>query len=381
MTFSRLGRDMPGMAMGESSCKVTDRRDEYESMVSLLHQRCSPIAIDVGSRWVKLLQLSADGRRVWETAVWELPPHEQDADPGAAVAEAINKAREHRRFRGNRAVLCLTARDLFVQNIRIPRLRESEMASSVYAEAETRLPVPMEEAEIRYIHAGEIRQGEAVRNEIILMACSRKAVERLLGIAEVCRLRPVGIDAEPAALIRCYCRQFRRAEDRGQTHIYLNIGAASSMVTIARDGSPVFVKYIQVGGRHFDEAVAEGLSMPLETARSLRRNHGDRRSENRDPVIVRGIHEALRPVMERLMTELSMCVRYHSVTFREHALDRVILGGGEAEEALAEQIGDALQLPCEVGDPFRALENRQRLGKATQWDIAAGLALKTVGDG
>ena len=100
-------------------------------------RRCGPIGVDIGSRSVKLLQLSADQTRVSEAVHWDLPPIPAD-DPeqyGQAVSTALLAARQQRDFRGRDAVFCLNAHDLFVQNIRVPQADGEELRRSVTAEA------------------------------------------------------------------------------------------------------------------------------------------------------------------------------------------------------------------------------------------------------
>ncbi len=348
-------------------------------MISWLDKyRCSPIGIDIGSRCVKLMQFDREGSRVREAARWDLPAAcPTDADErDTQIVETIQRAREGRSFHGKEAVFCVRAADLFVQNLRVPKAEGVELARLVHEEARGRLPFPGDEAEVRFLEAGDVRHGDAVRREVIVMACHRPAVARTLEIAQRLGLTPMALDNEPSALLRCYSRQFRRVEDHLRRIMLVNIGASSTVVLIAEGQNPMFVKYLDLGGRHFDEAVARHLQMPLAEAAALRRHNGDRRADQRDEEITRGISESIRPVLERLVTELTMCVRYHSVTFRGQSLAQVILGGGEASETLRQWIGERLDVPCELGEPFRDLETPRLGGRSSLWDIAAGLALR-----
>ena len=137
----------------------------------------------------------------------------------------------------------------------------------------------------------------------------------------------------------------------------------------------MFVKYVDVGGRHLNEAVARHLKMDLADAAALRRHNGDRRADQRDPEIARSIAESTRPVLGQLANELSLCLRYYSVTFRGLPLRQVVLGGGEATESLAEWLAERLDLPCELGNPLRSygealrgtrrtMGHRRRIGAA-----------------
>jgi type IV pilus assembly protein PilM len=191
-------------------------------------------------------------------------------------------------------------------------------------------------------------------------------------------LRPVGVDVEPCAIVRSYLTQYRRDEDRQQRAMFVHMGYHSTAVVITKGDDPLFVKYLDFGGKQCDESVAKHLSMELSDAAALRRNNGDRRADMQDPEIAASINEGVRPVVERLANELSMCIRYHSVTFRGQPLVRLVLGGGEASPSLLEALAKRLALKCELSDPMRHFPNQLHLGRKGQWDVAVGLALRPV---
>jgi type IV pilus assembly protein PilM len=344
-------------------------------------RRCGPIGVDIGSRSVKLLQLDGPRSDVWEAARADLPPHAAD-DPQAvqaAVVQALTAARRERRFRGSEAVFCLRGAELFAQNIRVPQgAAGEELAKIVHFEAAGRLPYPGQEAEIRFLEAADVRQGDTVRREVIVLACHRQAIARLLAVAEAAHLFPVAIDTEPTALVRSYVRQGRRDEDQQNRVLFVHLGAASTMVVIARGPDVMFVKFLPLGGQHLDEAVARHLDMDLAHAAAMRRTAGERRSDQRDPEVYRSLGEALRPVLEQLATELSLCLRYYSVTFRGQPLAHVVVGGGEAGSLISEWLSARLELPCELGNPLRTFKKLPPAGRLAQWDVAAGLALREV---
>ena len=348
-------------------------------MVGWLQSRgCGPIGVDLGSRSVKLLQFNGDCSRVAEAARWDLPPASGPQPDGrvAETVQAIRQAREGRRFRGREAVFAVPSGELFVQNFRVAQATGPELDKIVSAEASGRLPFAGHEAEIRYLEAADVRQGDVVRREVIVMACRRAVLQTVLAVAEGAGLQPLAIDVPPAAMLRCYCRQFRRDEDQQLPMMLVNVGALHTAVVIARGADAMFVKYVEVGGQQLDQAVARSLKMSPADAAALRRHNGDRRADQRDPEVTRSIAEAIRPELERLTSEISMCLRYYSVTFRGQPLSRIILGGGEASEVLVEWLGGHLDIPCELGDPLRTYDKPASTGRSAQWDVAAGLALR-----
>ena len=347
-------------------------------MIRILNTRCSPIGVDIGSHTVKLVQMNGDRSAVLHTARWEVGT--AGGDDAAAAAEqrvaALRQAYQSRKFRGRDAVLSLSGERLFVQNIRVAKSPDAHLANTVHQEAAGKVPFPIEEAEIRYVDAGDIRHGDTTRREVILLACHRPVLEQVLDELTSAGLQPVAVDVEPAALLRCYAHQFRREEDQQQRLMYVHIGAMNTAVVIAQDAGAVFVKYLAIGGTQMNEAVARSLGMELPAAAMLRGHNGDRRKDQHDPEIARGVAQALRPVLDQLANELSLCIRYHSVTFRGQAIGRAVFGGGEATPQIAESVQVRLNLPCEVGAPFRTYRVESEAARHTQWDVATGLALR-----
>lgn len=347
---------------------------------SNLFKRSGPIGIDLGTRSVKLVQLSADGAQIIDSVRWDLPtdPTDDLEEQCKRWTKALIEAREGRRFRGTDAVVSLGSRELTVQNIRIVKTPNADLEPLILKEIGERASFPIAETEVRYLEAADVRQGDAVRREVIVFGCRRVLLDRFLQVITDAGLRPVAVDVEPQSLLRCYNAQYRRDEDRLQRSIIVHVGHANTMVLIAEGDQILFLKYIDLGGKHFDEAVARHLKMDVAAAWALRRNNGDRRADQQDPEIARSVNESMRPIVDRLANEVSLCIRYHSVTFRGQALARLVLGGGEATQNLVERLAGRIDLKCELGDPFRSYGSVQIPGRRTQWDVAVGMAMRPI---
>jgi type IV pilus assembly protein PilM len=343
-------------------------------------KKVGPIGVDLGSRAVKLVQLSGDRSRVIEAARWDLPLENQPGSPAcyAQLTEALKQAREGRKFRGREVVLCLGSPELYVQNVRVIKPPEGPLDNVVWQEAEGRLPFPAAETELRYLEAGDVRQGDTTRREVIVLACHRPVLDQILQSIEDAGLRPIAVEVEPLALLRCYNLQFRRDADQNQRTLFVHVGHANTSVIIAQGAEAIFVKYLDLGGKHLDEAVSRHLKMELADAATLRRHNGDRRADQQDPDIARSVAESIRPVVDKLAGEVALCVRYHSVTFRSQQLKRLVLAGGEATQALADTLATRTELKCELGDPLRSFEQASAPGRKSQWDVAVGLALRAT---
>lgn len=380
-----------------------------------------PIGVDLSPRSVKLMQFNERHTAVIDAVRWDVqslaekalvekieaaqsdelhgyepatpetdtkPPRSDNAEAAERealraaedkqIVTALNQALEGRRFQGRDAVLCMDTHDLLLANVRIAKQVGVDMDRLVQQEAAARIPFAIQEAEIRYLDGVDVRQGDTMLREVTLLACHRPAIERKIALAEAAGLRPVAIDVAPTAVLRSYVNQYRREEDQRRRAMFVHIGTSNTFVVIAQGADVLFARVLDIGGLHFDKSVAQHLDMSLSDAISLRRYNGERRADQRDPDVAESIDAAARPVVEQFLSELGRCVRYHSVTFRGQPLAGIVLGGGEATETLAEAIAARLDVRCEVGDPLRTLETSLPLVHRAQWDVAAGLALRSI---
>jgi len=347
----------------------------------LPRRRYSPIGIDIGARSIKLVQLSGDRSRLVEAARVELPAMPEQATPeeqAERTIEALTKGLNDREFHGREAVCCLSDRQLFLQSLRVAKQNGPQLDRLVAQEVSGRMPFPIDEAELRFVEAADVRQGDQTLREVIVFAVQLTTLQQALAVVEKARLRPIAVDVEPAALVRSYAAQFRRDDDRQARSLLVHIGYSRTAALVAQADELLFVKYIDVGGQHFDLAVGRHLKMDLHEAIALRKHNGDRRVEQQDPEVARSVAEAMRPVMERLTSELAMCVRYHSVTFRGQPIVRMVISGGEATPPLVEALSKQLDMKAELSDPFRTLPTIPNLGRKGQWDVAAGLAMREL---
>jgi len=186
-------------------------------------------------------------------------------------------------------------------------------------------------------------------------------------------LNPIVVDIEPGALLRSYSAQNRRDEERSLRVMLLHFGYGMTSVMITEDQDVLFVKNIEVGGRQIDEAIAEQLQLNTVEANALRKR------KQLDSQVAKTLQDAGRPIIEKLIRELSMCIRYHSVTFRGRPISKVILSGGEVTDEISQLFEQRLGIPCESSDPFRRIENRPKTDSPSQWEIAIGLSRRQVG--
>ena len=355
-----------------------------------------PIGIDLGSRMIRLCQLDhrGTGLAVTAAAACALPPEitPAHADYHKIVTDNILKLVGGGGFVGQNVVTCLPAEMIHYKNLRLPKMPPDELASAVSWEASERLSHKKQQVITQFYDAGEVRQGEDLREEVILMAASSPYIEAHVDALSQCGFRVNALDAIPGALARVLLHdQQDNLAEKSVTRVAVDIGWSSSKVLILHGRRIVFFKVLDIGGRRLDHAVAEHLGVSESEAREVRRRHEhqepgeDAARAASDDRVERTLHDAIRPLTGELAREIGLCLRYYSVTFRGPRPDHATLFGGEAGYGpLVSMISEGAGIKFILGDPLKpfdcsAVQNVYRESPdRSSWAVAAGLALREV---
>ncbi|MBT3202012.1 MAG: pilus assembly protein PilM [Phycisphaerales bacterium] len=359
-----------------------------------------PIALDIGSNSIKMLQLDQanGGLSARACGQWRFPA--TCSNPGQRSEMIVNAVRDMLRrgdFRGRSCVSALTVDEVGIKNVRISKLPKAEMEKTLQWEAQDRFDFDVSPDRLKYIDAGQVRSGSEINSEIIMLAAPEKTINDHLAILDAAGLKPEHIYPEPLAAFRMALRSLRREADVDMVTVVLDLGTRATRVIVARGRNVVFVKTIDIGGKSFDEAVAAQLNLDIVDASELRervmQEHAKFLSENRkseqesceDPRsdVDWTIRDAVRGKVEELAREIGLCLRYCSVTFRGLRPNSVIMAGGEVyDPAIMELLNDNLGIECNLAQPMRGIDvSRVMLGMGRrtpmcEWAVASGLAMR-----
>lgn len=351
-------------------------------MLTLTRKRLLPLGLSLNRTTASLVQLSgrADHFELWTAVQCRLPEPSPDPEiADRAVAESLRNLVNDHCLRGRSVVACLESDELTVETVRLPQLPPEEIAKAVHWEASERLTIPIEQAEVRHLLVGEVRQENTVKQEVILVACARDVIRRRLKILESAGLAPVGMDIAPCAFLR----SLHRAQGTSDTvrTAYLYCSESSSTVMFAEGRRILFLKSIAMGGQQFDAAVAQTLGVDSTVANQMRSEVFAARSLDGENEIHRSIIEALRACFEAIIEEVELCLRYHKVTFRGRPLDGLVMSGSESAPWLAEYFCERVGLPCIPVSPLDGIPgaNSQSIHQRSgRWATPLGLAMKRL---
>ena len=355
-----------------------------------------PIGLDIGTDTVNMIQLQKTGTVVSVKACgrWRAP-EAGTPDPGQyrkLVVKAVREILRQNDFSGRRVVSALSYNDLCIKNVRVPRTG-GDLYAAVYREAQERFNFDMGPDQLKYLVAGEVRSGDDVYDEVVILAADPKTVSDHLRLLSDMGLQAEHIDAEPVAIFRVFESHLRRRVDEEAVNVVVDLGASGTRVVVARGRQIVFIKSIDIGGRRLTESVARHLNVAPSEAAEMRMRSGRELTRESDsdedaPVVDRDsvnwtLHDAVRGEAEQLAKEISLCLRYCSVTFRGLRPQRIMLTGGEVyDPSVLQVLQENLNVECVAAHPLQGMDvagvdlGGERRGTLSEWTVAAGLAMR-----
>jgi type IV pilus assembly protein PilM len=347
-----------------------------------------PIAIDVGNRRVRMIQLMAEGKQLRVVGAGEaatVGPPPTPREHFALQEPVIRKLLRAGRFVGRSVVSAVPLTGVRVKTFRLPCMPEEDLTRAVRFEAAERFPSLDEDPEVRYLKAGSIETGQGEQFELIVMAAGGDVVRSHLEAVRAAGFESLALDLGPAATFRTFERFLLRVEDAEQVTAFLDLGYSGSRFLIAVGSEIAVLRLFDIGVGAFEKAIGDGLSIPPEEARQMYERtipEPEAESDTEDERS-RAVLAAMQPQIDQLAKEIGLCLRYFSVTFRGRQVEGVTcVGGGARHGGVQSRLAEVLGIPVRTGHALRSIttEDRDfgvdRRSGLPEWATAVGMALR-----
>ena len=374
----------------------------------LKNRSLRPIGLDIGHSSVKMIQLAMNGGQTSVIAAGkariDAGINGDDQARRSFIISAIKRMLDEGSFRGRNVVSCLPNDGLKITSLRLAETGTEEIEQALKKEVVQRFGLNPDKDAMDYMLAGDIQQGDEIKNELILFAADNETIKSHIEMLEEACAIPVAIDTVPCALFRSFERSLRRQEDKERTLVFVDVGSRWTVVVFGRGGEISFVKQIPIGGERFSDEIAAKLGINVSQAQMLRdklrmerglyvsqpgpvEQASDNNAQRLDTATRQVIVDAISAVAEELAREISLCLRYYTVTFRGKRVERAFFTGGEAyENILLNVLKRHLTVEIEVAQPLRGFDlsseaarvnlDSDRRGLLCEWAVAVGLSLK-----
>lgn len=350
-------------------------------------KRAEPIGIDLGSRYLKLVQLQpqSDGSTTVVAKARELSSSIQEDWRGHTeqLSRVLKEMISDGQFIGRQVVGCIPDGLLEYRNLRLAPGPARELDSAVQSYVSHQLELPEDLFKTQYFDAGIIWDDDDRRQEVIAMSAPIEVLTEYLAVLTDCDLSPVAIDAVPAAVARSVMEV---AADDAPLAV-LDIGCQWTSLMMIKQGEIQFVKRVQLGMHAVDQDIADALFIPIEEAQRLRENLIGLPTETSqsDSSTDQSSQQVVRTVLEdrgrQLARHIAKCFQYYSVTFRVSRPQMgIVVGGGAYDKNLIDILARSSRVDFQTVDKLSGLDwidataIAQDESKAGRWAVAIGLA-------
>lgn len=349
----------------------------------------SVVGIDIGTSSIKAVSLRLEAERAVLETYGEIATGPYvNAKVGQAaklseerLAEALTDLLKEANVRAARTVVAIPLKSSFVTAISLPAEVRDSLASVIPLEARRYIPVPISEVALDWwlMPEGVDRtRGEAPDEktrkmiQVLLVAIHQDVIGRYRSVLNKAKLEPKGFEIESFAAIRSSL-----SRETAPVAI-LDLGATTTKVSVVDYGIIRASHLVDRGGQEITLALAQSLSLPFETAETLKREHGlSKDPKDREVVAV------MEPILEHIAFEVGNVIRDYQRKDR-HTVGRVIAtGGGALLPGAVEFLVKKLSLEVTLADPFAktgyapVFENvLKHVGPS--FSVAVGLALREL---
>ena len=339
--------------------------------------------LDVGSHSIKLVRLKArrGGYQLVNFGVMPLPARaivDHAVRDEGGVVTAIRNLLRMEKISARDTAVALSGQAVLTKTLRLPRMRDKELAEAMQWEAEPHIPFDMADVNLdfRVLPSGSAAGGQM---DVLLVAARKARVAERAALLSAAGLRPVVVDVDALALANA----FEAAHGLAEGPIALvDVGASTMTVSIVANGAATFQRAVATGGDRYTAAVQQAFGVDPEAAEALKLGHGHIDAARREALL-----DALAAVSAEIGAELQRSFElFRAAAIR--GVERVVLSGGCARlKGLDRFLGAHLDLPVSVANPFDGIHcDDSRFDADYLQDVAplaavaVGLALRKRGD-
>jgi type IV pilus assembly protein PilM len=312
-------------------------------------EKTEVVGVAIGDVHVRALQLAGSVEHASVVAFAEsvMPKSTFEAD-GQVDAEGLAHVLENLflkpsvgKFTTRDVVVNLPEARCFVRVIHVSSMSDSEIDAAVPFEAESYIPIPIEQVYLDWQRIGEVDG----RVALLLVASPKQFVDQVLSAVSQAGLVCTALEVESLGLARALIPP----GEQSATLIVDMKAAASNLVMVEKD-SILFTSTVQIAGNSITDAIAHGLELPTQRAEEVKAEAGFGNTEEYP-----NLKTLLVPVANSLIAEIKQVMAFHD----QHstvAIGKIILVGGTAKlkhlaEFIKESLVDRPGLEVLQGDP------------------------------
>lgn len=315
--------------------------------------------VDLGNTGVKAVQLAKENKGIVLKNYVYLDNERKLNEDGSferknagaisdQVIEDMKLVVNSAKIGNKKVVMSIPTSSAFSYIVTLPKMPQGALGKAVDFEARKYIPLPLEEV----VFAWSVVSSEKVQNKpgahaaeslrVLLIAIPKEISARYMEIARSFNLDLIALETESFALARSLVGK------REGVYLIVDMGSRITSVTVVEDGLVGETRNIaSVGGEEITKVIASGFNVNEQRAETMKKEIGlDNTREQK-------LSEIIDPIFSMVVAE----IRKNADTYLhggERQIAGVIFTGGiSAMPGFQNYFSRALNMPVEMGNPFR----------------------------
>jgi len=349
--------------------------------------RSTRIGVDIGATGVRAAELAMRGNPPSLVRVGQVPlspgavTNGEIRDPGA-VSDALKELWHRGKFKSKEVILGVANQRVVVREVSVPWLEDKELRASLPFQVQEYVPISLEEAVLDFHVLEEFEREGRRMLRLLVVAAQKIMIQQIVAAVEAARLRPVGLDLVPFAIVRSVgsVDGSGLAGSGGGDEAVVDVGSDITSICVHAWGVPRFVRILPSGGRDVTEAIARAVGVPDEEAERLKR--GDRAAGNGH---FEAAGKAAASRAASFADDIRSSLEFYLTQMPGAKISRVLVtGGGSKLHGFEKVLVERLPFEVAAGRPFNRVSSvldlpEEALDEAEPLlAVAVGLALPGV---
>lgn len=344
----------------------------------MLLSKRSPVGLDIGSGYLKVVQLK-DTKGGYELELFDMLPLPPELIVDGSIIDSlrlIDSLKElvrKAKLKTKDVVISMAGHSsVIIKRVSLPDMSEEELSESIKFEAEQYIPFDIEDVNLDFQILGP--KEEQGQMDVILVAVKKDIINEYLSVIKEAGLNCLIVDVNSFALENIY--EINYEIEPGKNIALVNIGASTINMNILREGVSIFTRDSAVGSNLHTEVLQREFNLTYEVAERLKRG---------EPVENVSPHDAFSVMdlaSEEIVGEINRSVEY----FHEDVHEVVLSGGCALIKDFPRFLAEKIGVETKVLEPFKNIKISKKFDVthieelAPMAAVAVGLALRRPGD-
>ncbi len=262
------------------------------------------------------------------------------------IKSVLLKELQAKKYKGKKVAIVVQSSDIIIRNMLIGQKTEKLLMGEIASQMEKDLPVRKEHYQIDYKIIGEVKEGEDLKNEMLLVAAPNKVIFPIMDLMKSIKKIPVIITIPSEALNFVFASEACLMPKEKGNLLVLDIGGKSTVITVIAKGQVAVTRTINFGVDDINAVIETQVIHSLEQDNSIH------------------IEELIRlQVEEHIAEAVERVLQFYERNFEGSHISRIyLIGGGANIKGIREDISEAVHIPAMKVNIISGVVEKKEIG-------------------